>query len=409
MDAKEAEIVKRVSILGMGPGDSHYLCKRAEALLQKAGLLIGAERLLEPYKKDKPCVSAYKKENIYEAIQQAQCQEIAVLVSGDSGFYSAGSNLYAFLSEKDSLCQVESIPGISSLSYMAAKIGRPWENVKVLSMHGRKGNVLEAVRSEEEVFVLTGGNAVSICEELIRGGFGDLPVYIGENLSYPEESIIKCSIRQAAEKTYEGLCVLWIINESGTAPYRAGIPEDAFIRTSVPMTKSEVRAVCLGKLALAKNAVAWDVGCGTGSVTVEMALQADKGRIYGIDKNPDAIVLSRENLARFGIHNAVLVQGEAAEKLMELETPDAVFIGGSGGQLESIIRIALDKNPNVRIVCNMILLENLVSLLAILQQYGFSHTELIQIGVSKGEVLGNGHVIKPVSPVYIVTAQTLVD
>ena len=393
--------MKKVTIIGCGPGAKDTMTRQAESYIEQAEVLIGAERMIAPYKEKKECFACYEKEKIKNYIDTSGKESFAVLMSGDSGFYSGTHRLLELLQTDYS---VKVIPGISSLSYMASKIGRAWEDISILSMHGRDANVAETVKRSREIFLLTGGNAASICKELTKAGYGSLTVYIGERLSYPEEKVLKLRIEEAQHREFDKLAVMWIVNEQNNSAYCFGIEDKYFIRGSVPMTKSEVRAISLSKLRLAREAVAWDIGCGTGSVTVEMALCADKGRIFAVDKNEEAVELTRQNIKKFGVENVSVIQAGAAEVIGELPIPDAVFIGGSKGELEPVIKEAVRKNPKVRIVCNMIVLENITEVLQLLKSYNLEDVEVVQAAISYSAKAGDTHMMMGQNPVYIISA-----
>lgn len=392
--------MKKVTIIGGGMGTEATLTPQAKSCMEHADVLIGSARMIEPYRDKIECIATCEAEKIKSYIDTSDRQNFVILMSGDSGFYSGTGRLKKLLQGEYS---VEVVPGISSLSYMASKLGRAWEHLSVMSLHGRDDNVVEMVRKSRESFLLTGGNAAAVCDRLAKAGYGRLTVYIGERLSYPEETISKMYIEEAAQREFDKLAVLWIINEQEDSHPLFGIEDKCFIRGNVPMTKSEVRAIDISKLRLKRDALVWDIGCGTGSVTVEMALCADRGRVFAVDHKEEAVELTRQNIEKFGIHNVSVIQAKAAEVMDELPVPDAVFIGGSKGELGEIIEGAVRKNPKVRIVCNMIVLENIAEVLRLMETYGLAGVEVVQVAVSHSESAGSVHMMKGLNPVYIIS------
>lgn len=198
------------------------------------------------------------------------------------------------------------------------------------------------MKRSRKTFLLTGGQTSEICRELTEGGLGDVMVCAGSRLSYPDEHIVKCPAKdwQAAgipSGQEDSLTVLFLLNEKPERFLMTGIPEECFVRGQVPMTKSEVRAVIMSKLAVREDDVIYDIGAGTGSVSVELALAAGRGQVFAVECDPEGISLIRQNGEKFGCHNLTAVEGMAPEALTGLPAPDAVFIGGTKGRLDPIL------------------------------------------------------------------------
>ncbi|MBO6061196.1 MAG: precorrin-6Y C5,15-methyltransferase (decarboxylating) subunit CbiT, partial [Clostridia bacterium] len=190
----------------------------------------------------------------------------------------------------------------------------------------------------------------------------------------------------------------------------AGLPDSAFLRNEenrpvVPMTKSEVRAVALSKLRLRPDSVFWDIGAGTGSVSIEAALAAPRGKVFAIEKKPEAAELIRENSAAFGVRNVETVEGEAPGVCMALPSPTHAFIGGSSGNIKEIVGLLIEKAPKVRIVASAISLETVSELTAYMKEFGFDETEVVCVNVSKARKLGGYDLMTAQNPVYLFTMQ----
>ena len=198
------------------------------------------------------------------------------------------------------------------------------------------------------------------------------------------------------------LTVLVIDNPDPDDRCPTGIADERFVRGDVPMTKSAVRAVTMSKLNLRSTDVCCDVGCGTGSVTVEMALSAWRGRVYAIDKNPDAVALTKQNCTAFHVGNVTALEGDALEMLRTLPALDAVFIGGSSGQMKELVQTAVEKNPAVRIVVNAIALETLQSAMDALSACGLE-PEVAQIGSAETKAVGRVHMLTAQNPIFIIS------
>ena len=197
-----------------------------------------------------------------------------------------------------------------------------------------------------------------------------------------------------------------IENENANPVVTHGLPDDAFDRTeTVPMTKSEVRCVCLSKLALTEKAVAWDVGAGTGSVAIEMALQVRKGAVYAIERKDAAVEILQENVRKFRTSNLTVVPGIAPEACATLPAPTHAFIGGSSGNMKEIIGLLLQKNPNVRIVATAIALESVGELTECMKHFRFDYAEVISMTVARNHKAGSYNLMTGQNPIYIFTMQ----
>ena len=191
-----------------------------------------------------------------------------------------------------------------------------------------------------------------------------------------------------------------------------GIPDDSFSQSdTVPgPTKEEIRAVTISKARLMEGQVVIDVGCGTGGLTVEAALQVgSKGKVYAIDENQEAVTLTKSNLQKFGVEgNVSLSKGKAPEALIVLPQADAIFIGGGGATLRTIIQTAHYKLKSMgRIVINAILLETATTAIAELKVLGYQDIDVAQISVSKGKQINSGTMMLARNPITIVSATKL--
>lgn len=168
------------------------------------------------------------------------------------------------------------------------------------------------------------------------------------------------------------------------------------------MTKREIRASVVSRIAPAKNACIYDIGAGTGSVTVELAMQALHGCVYAVERTEEGCSLIAQNAHKFGLDNIQVVHGSAAGVLEELPAPDAVFVGGSGGELEDIFKIILKKNPHVRIVITAVTLETVQEAVRLLEQNGFDTPQIVQIAVTEVKKRGQYHMLSANNPVFII-------
>lgn len=390
--------MKQINIIGMGMSEKTLTAEALELIIE-ADILIGAKRLINEFSHmNKLSYNAYLSNDILEIMEKTDAEKIAILVSGDVGFYSAAEKLVDVLNDYGP----NLVSGISSVSYFFAKCSLPWKDANLISCHGIDTNIVSSVRRNRYTFALTGKNIPELQKELVKYGFSDLKVWIGENLGSDDESIQESKISDLDGMEFSSLTVLIIENPDFDSRIRTGIPDEEFIRGKVPMTKSEVRAVCLSKLSLSPTDIAYDIGCGTGSVTIEMAFSAYEGKVYAFDKNEDAIALLEQNCQKFHLDNVDGICGLAPECLKDLPVPDVAFIGGSSGNMDEIVSYLHGINDKMRFVITAVTLENAMAGLDSLKNVGISG-DIVQVAVSKGKQIGDLHMLMAQNPIFIIS------
>ncbi len=255
--------------------------------------------------------------------------------------------------------------------------------------------------------MLTGGSvrAEDICAELAARGLGGVTVYAGERLSYPDEKITVGRAEELSKMSFGGLTALLIINprpisRAYEAPY---LRDGEFARSGAPMTKEETRMLCISKLRLKAGHILWEVGAGTGSVSVECALALSKGRVFAVEKDCEAMAALRLNKEKFGVCNMELVHGEAPEALGRLPAPDRVFIGGASGRIAGVVRAALGKNPGAGFVIAAVTLETLTEALRCVSELGLKEPEVVQLSSARAKRLGGHSLMAANNPVWLIS------
>lgn len=415
--------MRKVTIIGAGPGNPDLLSRAALDAIDIADVVIGAHRALAGIDVPPDVVRCelVKTADIVAALTDAASWQRAVVVmTGDVGLFSGARRLVEALSGNAQV-DVRVIPGISSASYLAARLARPWQDWRFASAHGVACDIVaEAERAGELFLVTSGGEDPSrLSGELVQAGFGDARVTVAERLSYPDERITCATASEIAGQTFDDLNVMLIDFADGAGspagasraassrwPYASsGIPDELFIRGDVPMTKQEVRAVALAKLRITATDTVWDVGAGTGSVSIEAALVARAGSVWAVERNAAGVRLIRENADAFGCGNVHAVPGVAPEALVKLPVPDAVFVGGSAGELPSIVEAALEKNSQVRLCVPCVTVETLTEACALLSGSRFKGFEACQVSAARAEAVGSHHLMKAQNPVFLVSAR----
>ena len=385
-----------VTLIGCGCGK---LTEDARAAIDCAELLIGSKRLLEEYGGEKAQIEAVAAPAISAALHGAHAEHVCVLFSGDNGFYSGARLLLPELAD----CEVRVIPGISSAQLLAARLQRPWQEWLLCSAHGVDCDVVAAVCKGQPVFFLTGGKVgpAEICRELCEAGLGFLKAFVGENLGTRDEQIRSGTAAELSKQRFSPLSVLLAEPAPRHDRRTPGIPDTEFLRTpKVPMTKQEVRAAILAELAVTPEDVCWDIGTGTGSAAIELALSCRA--VYSVERENAALNIAAQNRERFGAWNLSLVKGEAPGALSELPKPDAVFVGGSGGKLDEILNAIHAANPAARICVSAITIEGLHNSYTVLRKLGFE-TEVTQLSVSRSKPAGNLTLMLAQNPVWLIT------
>ena len=400
----------RVSVVGIGLGNPDTMTGEVRHAIEQAECLIGAARMLEAVTRPGQAVHpAIAPDDISAFIHTEHTyRSFTVVMSGDVGFFSGTKKLLPLLSD----CDVQVLPGLSSMVYLCAKLGTSYEDVVPVSIHGREHNLIPDVRAGKRIFTLVGGQdgMKNLCQSLVDAGLGQVKMGIGECLSYPDERVTVGTAEELAKGNYQTLAVALIENENATRIVTHGLRDEIFQRGSgedgvVPMTKREVRAVSLSHLELPEDAVCWDIGAGTGSVALEMAMQARKGHVYAIERKEAALDLLRYNQKKLEAENLTVVPGLAPEACRELPAPTHVFIGGSGGSMREILTLLLEKNPNVRIVATAIALESVAELTNCMKAFPWKEADVLSLQAARGRKAGLYHLMTGQNPIYIFTMQ----
>lgn len=388
----------KISLAGAGMGGEGLWTRWAAEAVRCADAVIGAARWVEGVPGG---IAEVRAERIAELVgAHPEWRRVCVVLGGDPGFHSGAARVAELLGEEH---EIVVVPGISSPQYFAARLRRAWQGFRLVSAHGVDCDVLAEVLNHPSVFFLTGGKVTPgvIAEELCAAGLGGVRMAAGENLSLPDEKITEGCAEDFRGAAFAPLSVALVENGGKTfarAAGSGGIPDGEFVRGDAPMTKREVRAVALSLLGVREGDVVYDAGAGTGSVAVEAALAARRGRVYAVEREDAAAELLLRNREKFGVYNLVPVRGVAPDALAGLPAPDAVFVGGSGGALGEIVNTVLRKNPACRVVVSAITLETLAAAMA-----AVPGAEATQVAAGRSVVRGGYHMMEALNPVFLVS------
>ena len=474
----EGTLQQTLILAGVGTGNPAQQTQELVEALADADVIFGASRILRSLR-----ASEEKKQVLYQAdrireelIRHLEWKKVLVAYSGDTGFYSGAQSLLKLLRTDAELFksgfEVRVLCGISSVQYLASKIGKPWQEAKFLSLHGRRGNLIGNLLRYPKCFLLLEGCkqlracALMLQDAMEKGVIRGLRIYFGYQLGSAEEEAGVVTVEELFGRTAEGLYLLYLETEEDDRQILTpGIPDAAFIRQmaegntvategnagttegnagttegssgsgtienggshsgsienrssclaplekdghrTVPMTKEEIRMLALCKLHLTERAVFYDIGGGSGSVSIEAARLCIEGRVYSVEQRADALDLLRRNKERFCCENLEIVAGSAPEALALLPAPTHVFIGGSDGKLMEILQTVMQKNKNVRIVITCVTLETLAEVQKALTQIGKDwrkkdRIEIIQVAVTKARAAGRYHLFRAQDPVFMI-------
>ena len=418
-----------ITLAGMGPGSSDLWTLEFSEALKDADIVFGAKTVLDELEwqdkgkvsgdsakgdkapsKDRPLVSEYDPEKVLGYLKEhPEFVNPLVVYSGDISLCSGAKKGEKFFLEKG--FKVRKISGISSVALFANRLALSLEETKVVSAHGRKCNVNGFAKENEHLIVLPSG--IEDAKNIIDSLDAVCSVTAGINLG---SDVDKTSgTGSLGEKVFEvtdtkellncqGKVLLYIHNTK--APERklnSGLRDSEITRGNVPMTKEDIRALSIRRLGLKKNSVLWDVGAGTGSISMEAALLDPTIDVYAVERKDEAVGLLEENKKKFGLCNVTIVKGLAPEALKDLPKPDSVFVGGSGGNLEDIIVAARSANPDVSVVINCVTLETMAETVGVLDKKGITDADIIQVNVSSYEKKGSYHLADAQNPVYIIS------
>ena len=397
---------RKVTLLGIGMGAAENMTVEGVRACNQADCIIGAKRMLTAVEQvldtEKPMVSMYLSQQIVEYIHShEEYGNIVITLSGDVGFYSGAKKLVDALPE----VEVELLCGISSAVYFASKLHTSWDDMKLMSVHGRRANIIAALSRNEKVFTLASGaeSIRQLAAELVTYGFGQVTMSVGTDLSYPQEQITTATPEQFLDYQTEGVSVALLQKQTpNDFVVTHGITDEAFIRGKIPMTKEEVRSISVSKMQLRRNSVVYDIGAGTGSVSIEMARMIPEGSVYAIERKEEAVALIRENQKKFQVPNVQIVHGKAPETMQGLEVPTHAFLGGTGGNMREIITKLRELNPQIRIVINCIALESLAEITVLLQELEIKDAEITAVTIAKSKLLGHYHMMMGQNPVYVI-------
>ena len=401
---------RAVTIVGIGDDGCAGLSSRAASAVASAHVLVGGERHLAffPQFAGERIVIKSGLETVLDRVAQlAEEHTVCVLASGDPLFFGFGAQVAARIGAE----HVDVITHPSSGQLAFARIGVRSDDAECISVHGKSPDGFVArLKRARKVAVLTDpeSSPPRLAARMIEYGETAWDAWVCENLGGAAERVRKVALSELAQSQDVSRLNVLVLIRSDTGwrpppaiPFR---PEDDFAKR-IPkkglITKREVRLLSLAALEIRTDSVIWDVGAGSGSVAIEAATLAPLGRVYAVEVDPEGVDICRENARTHGTDNVRVVAGLAPGALADLEEPDAVFVGGSKGNMEEIIAFAIHRlKPGGRLVVNAITLDNVAEAYRVLRAKGLV-PEVTLLNVARGEPLAHYLRYEALNPIHI--------
>ncbi len=397
---------QKIYLIGAGIEGWEGFGARALEVINQAEVLIGHQRHLDIFPDFRGEKQVLGDLSLMLDYLKTTEKPVVVLGSGDPNFFGVARFLLRNLPKE----RIEIFPNVTSVQYAFARIKEPWDDAIFVSVHGRgMKNAIDRIIAAEKVAVLTDATntPAAIARELITRGAEGYDAWLCEDMGLPTEKFTKTDVRGLAELSASALNILILVKvwEPFLESYPVmGISDEAFATAKKLITKQEVRAVTLAKLQLQNDLVMWDIGAGSGSVSIEAGNLMPNGKVFALERNPQYLGFLRDNLKKFGSRNVMLIEAFAPEGLDDLPDPDRVFIGGSGGMLEEIIE-AVDKRlkPEGVIVLNAVTLDTLTKAVEFLEDHGYT-VEVACVNVAKTRGLTEYKMFEALHPIYVISA-----
>lgn len=399
-------MTRPVLVVGVGAEGPVGLGPSLRERIAAADLLFGSERLLA-YWADHPAEKVVVGADIPGLVERLRGRGdscVVMLASGDPGFYGVAATLLRYFPP----AELEIVPQASSLQLAFARAGIAWSDAIFTSAHARPlAEVVGWARRAPKLGVLTDTRQTPalIARKMLEAGLADCRAIVAENLGLPDERLTDTHLSALPGAEFAPLNVLLLIQDEGwrPRPLFAPRPDEAYAHRRGLITKADVRALSLSRLALREDDNAWDIGAGSGAMSVEMAEMAWRGQVFAVEQDAENLGYIRENAARFGALNLAVVEGRAPAALEGLPRPGAVFVGGTDGEAAAILRqIATAALPGCAVVMNLALLESLQEALEAMRSLGWS-PQVAQVSLAQGKEIAGGTRLSPLNPVFILT------
>lgn len=401
-----------VTVIGIGDDGAAGLFPQAVEIIGTADLLVGGERQLSFFA-DVRATRMTLKTGVLAAIDEIRRQQeaglrIVVLASGDPLFFGIGG----LLAKKLGADQVRIIPHFSSVQLAFSRMKESSQDAYIDSVHGRPMiGLAQRLDGRAKIALLTDkdNTPARVAQYLLDYGMDEYEAFVAEKLGNPDERCRWFSLADLAHAECDPLNVLILRHKAGATPphWGLGIEDDQFQQRKPDkglITKKEVRVVSLAEMNLKADSIVWDIGTATGSVAIEAARIARNGQVFAVEKNEPDLENAHANAKKFRT-DITFIHAKAPQGLEQFPDPDAVFVGGSGGELSELIQLCRQRlRPNGRFVLNAVTIENLYDAMQALKEAGFE-TSVTMLQVSRSKPILHLTRLEGLNPVYVITGK----
>lgn len=408
---------QKIHIIGIGDDGTEGLTSRGRQLLENAQVLVGAEALLGklPASSAEHVQVGSNLDDVVEQLSRRADKRTVVLASGDPLFYG----IARYLCDKLGKDRFEVIPHVSTMQMAFARVKESWEEAFLTNLANHPiEQVVDKIRIAAKVGLFTSDAypPAAVAKSLLDHKVDYFHAYVCENLGSPDERVTQGELDEIAEHEFSPLNVMVLVRKPNVPdrPSDAvgrrifGNPDDAF-RQSKPqsglLTPAEVRALALAQMDLGLTSIVWDIGAGSGSVSIEAAQLATGGTVYAIEMDPVDFPMISDNASRFGVSNVMPIFGHAPEAWANLPDPDAVFIGGSGRSIGTLVEQAYTRlKPGGRLVAEVLSIESLSSVNDVLQK-ATNSVQVWMVNLARGTYQLERVRFEPMSPRFLFAAR----
>lgn len=397
-------MAEKIKVIGIGDNGKQSLLPVYEKWIYESEILVGGERQLSffaDYQGEKVTIKGGLSQLVTYLSEESK--KVVVLASGDPLFYGIGS----YLAKK---LDVEIYPYISSIQLAFARMNERWQDAYITSVHGRSMKGLaQRINGREKVALLTDAeNSPSELARYLRSfGMNEYRAFVAENLGGENERCAFYELEELETREFSPLNVVILQKKSEVKTWRLGIDDKEFHQRKPEkglLTKKEIRTLSLMALNLSEDSTVWDIGTCTGSVAIEACLIAKEGHVFAIEKNEPDLENCRLNMTKFRT-DFTAIQGKAPEHLDSFPDPDAIFVGGTAGNIEDIITVCCSRlKKGGRIVLNAVTIENFMQAVNEFKSKGFE-TTITLAQLSRSKPILNLTRFDALNPIYIITAQ----